>query len=67
LAQGSNFDGVLGTFSAVTLLALLADHWIVNTYILKFDDLDAGAAAPDLAGVKKGAVNLAAAAARALG
>jgi hypothetical protein len=57
---------MLGAFCAIPLTALLANDREVNAGIFKFDDFDAGAAAANLAGVKKGAVDLAATAARAL-
>ena len=67
LSQRVDLDRFFRTLGAVTFRTLLTDYRIINSDIFNFDDFDPSAAAADLAGMKKRAVYLTAAAAGALG
>jgi hypothetical protein len=67
LAQRAYFNGFFRAFGAVALPALLTDHRIINADFFNLNDFDPGPAAADFAGMKKRAVDLAAAAAGTFG
>jgi hypothetical protein len=63
LSERIDLDGFLRAFGAIAFSTLLTDDRIINSDVFNFDDFDPRPAASDLAGMKKRAIHLTAAAA----